>query len=756
MKKRSKAKSISASKKSTSESSATDSRNRGYCSFRIVSAVVVVVLAIVLVYLVAPNKHSGRRRSSQRDHPSASEEGDGSSSSREEITCKEMISEARRLVDTRPQSEWSSAVALLAECIQQEPSNPAAYWNLAIVLLRTGEHEDATKFMSEALRLDPENLEYLKSSGFVFVSLEMYSPAILPLERYLEITLNVPSWERLLIELSVQREDEWEFLHEGGQDLVRVFEVLQTAYLKEMAMVKASCLYKVIIGLKGEEVEKELLSAYAFFAFGLGDFATGISYLKVFTEKQYVAAGYGNTEQAMEVVQAHALRLFVAGLELYISGIASNLLAGGEVVWEELKFNCGLGEEDSINFTTRVYLTEVKKLVIECIEKQNIVPRLLKEGALVYADNHFGWTPILQAAFLGSPKMVRTLFENRADPASRSGLGHTPLHIAAMRGSFDSIPVLLEAGVPLDEVDYFKRSPLQIACLHGWSAKRFAESLKQNLPDGCLQNPTYYPPPKLSMFGGWLPGNFPVPTALSSGRCDFDVMGVADAKVFLYDYLSLQRPVIVRNASSSHALKKLYNLWHRGRLAREYGNEVFKYSRAYQSGTVEDQTTTLKEFLGKMDKFYKDLATSPAEDKVSPMHIYSPLPSNSSLLQHFSNLSVLDHNITGLTPSKFKLFLGTQLSGPSMQFHRSSWHLLVYGQSRWFLHPPDQAYSSREPIWKWWKERYSKDSEQALECSQYPGDLVFVPETWGYGYVTLRESIGLSSEFIYGVSEFSI
>ena len=165
--------------------------------------------------------------------------------------------------------------------------------------------------------------------------------------------------------------------------------------------------------------------------------------------------------------------------------------------------------------------------------------------------------------------MVRTLFENRADPASRSGLGHTPLHIAAMRGSFDSIPVLLEAGVPLDEVDYFKRSPLQIACLHGWSAKRFAESLKQNLPDGCLQNPTYYPPPKLSMFGGWLPGNFPVPTALSTGRCDFDVMGVADAKVFLYAYLSLQQPVIVRNTSSSHALKKLYNLWHRGRLARE-------------------------------------------------------------------------------------------------------------------------------------------------------------------------------------------
>jgi len=760
MKKR-KVKNSPSSKKSASSSSATDSRSQFYFGYKILFAVIVVVLAIALVYLVIPSKYSGRRKSSQQEYPSSSKKGDGGFTSEEqdgkEIDCKAMIPEARRLVDTRPQSEWNSAVALLVDCIRQDPSDSAAYWNMAIVLLRRGEHEDAIEFMTEALRLDPENLDYLKSSGFVFVSLESYSKAILSLEKYLEVTLNMPSWEQLLIELSVQREDEWEFLHDGGEDILQVFGVLQSAYLKEKVLIKASCLYKIIVGLKGEEVEKELLSSYAFFAFGLGDFVTGIRYLRFYTEKQYVTAGYGSTEQASDVVQAHALRLFVAGLELYVSSIASNLLAGGEKVWEELSFNCGLGDADSINFTTRVYQAEVRKLAIGCIDKQNVVRKLLKEEALVYADNHFGWTPILHASFLGSPRMVRTLLDNRADPTSRTGLGHTSLHIAAMRGTFDVIPVLLKAGVPSDEVDYFKRSPLKIACLHRWSVEKFAESLKQNLPEDCLQNPIYHPPPKLSMFGGWLPrGNYPVPSALSLEGCDFDVMSVADAKVFLYDYLSLQRPVIVRNASNAHSMKKLYYLWHRSRLAREYGEEVFKFSQADQSGLVKDQTTTLKDFLVRLNKYYEELSASPTEDKINPMHIYSPLPSASPLLQHFSNISVLDQNITGLSPFKFHFFLGTQLSGVPMQFHRSSWHLLVYGQNRWFLHPPDRAYISNEPIWKWWRDSYSQTSEQALECVQYPGDLVFVPETWGYGYISLRESIGVASEFIYGVSEFSI
>ncbi len=64
-------------------------------------------------------------------------------------------------------------------------------------------------------------------------------------------------------------------------------------------------------------------------------------------------------------------------------------------MWDELSFNCGLGEADLINFTSRVSMSDVKKIVIDCMERQKIVQSLLSDGAVVYADNLFGWTPLL-------------------------------------------------------------------------------------------------------------------------------------------------------------------------------------------------------------------------------------------------------------------------------------------------------------------------------------------------------------------------
>ena len=757
-----------AAAKRNSEANSTtrvDSKTESYSSIsRIAFALLVVCLAILLVYLVAPGKYSGRNKERRKteasnDHlnPSSkegSEDADEDQFQEHGSSCDTLISEARRLVDTQPMAEWDAAIGMLAECIHRELSNPAPYWSLAIILLRRGETEDAAKFMSEALSLDPSNVEYLKSSGFVFAGLEMYSHAVFSLESYLEVTLNVHSWETLLSDISMQREDEWLFIYEAGEDVVRILEVLQSAYLKEMSLIKAGYLYKVIIGLKGEEAEMELLSSYAFFAFGLGDFVTGVKYLKLFTEKQYIMAGYGNLEQATEVVVAHSLRLFTAGFDTHISGIASNLLSGGEAIWEELKFNCRLDSAEVINFTSRVYLSDINKIVIDCFQKQNIARELLEQGAVVYADNLFGWTPLLHAVSLGSPDMVRALLESKADPLSRTGLAHTSLHIAAMRGSFDIIPILLEAGAPPDEADYFKRSPMKVACLQRWSAKRFAHALGRDLPEDCLQDPIYYPPPRLSTYGGWLPSSFALPKALTSERCDFDVMSGPDAELFLYDYLSLQRPVLVRNATNIPSMKKLHHLWHRNRLGNEYGETAFKFHQANQDPSSERMT--LREFVSKMNQFHEDHTTSTIKTPINPMHILEEVPYNSSLLQHFFMPPITDYNITKISPLKFKFFLGSQLSGLPVQFHRSSWHLLVYGQKRWFLYPPDdRTYTSNEQVWSWWKNSYH-DSADAMECVQYPGDLVFVPEMWGHSFITLRESIGVGSEFMYGASEFSI
>ena len=43
-----------------------------------------------------------------------------------------------------------------------------------------------------------------------------------------------------------------------------------------------------------------------------------------------------------------------------------------------------------------------------------------------------------------------------------------------------------------------------------------------------------------------------------------------------------------------------------------------------------------------------------------------------------------------------------------------------------------------------------------LECEQLGGDVIFVPEMWGHAVINLEESIGYASEFVFGLSEFSL
>ena len=726
----------------------------------------VLILCVAFgVYTLLPGKYTGPKHAETQEREAASDLERSLSELFDEsggglgLNCDQLMALAKELVENKPQGEWDSALDLLATCALQEPHNSAPLWNLAVILLQMGHTDEAMEFVDQALTLDPNNLEYLKTSGRFLSKMGMHAKAIHCLESYLEVSLKVPSWEQLLASISIQREDEWMFLYDAGDDIVSVFEMLQSSYLHEMSWIKAGYLYKVIIGLKGPEVEMELLVMYSIFAFSLGDFATGVKYLRLYTERQYLAQGYGDEIQAYEVVTAHSLRLLMAGFDSQVLGIGKNLLMGGDSVWEELVYNCELSNDDYFNYTMVVSLTDLRRLLIKCLRVQNIVSALLDEGAVVYADNQFGWSPLLHAAALGSKEVVDTLLAARADPQSRTVLAHTSLHVAAMRGTYEVAPPLLQAGLNSSDVDYFNRTALHVACLHSWSAEGMAQALNQRLPHGCPVKPLYHPPPKLSTYGGWLSsGGIELPKELTSERCDFDVLSVPDVQAFTFDYLALQRPVLIRNATGIHSMKKLYQLWHRSKFKQEYGTLTFNevevpYAEAF--GYTSTKKTSVKDFMQSMKQFHEDNQDVPLASIKHPNYIFETLPRDSPLLREFKPPAVLDEEITHINPLKIQFYLGPPLSGAPVHFHRNAWNVLIYGQKRWFLYPPDRAFYSSEHVWDWWRSSY-KDSPDALECVQYPGDLVFVPDMWGHAVVNLRESVGVASEFIYGASEFSI
>jgi len=284
-----------------------------------------------------------------------------------------------------------------------------------------------------------------------------------------------------------------------------------------------------------------------------------------------------------------------------------------------------------------------------------------------------------------------------------------------------------------------------------------AKVLSVPLPPGCPSAVVYVQPHKQISHGGWLDSGVTLPNRLTQEQCDFDVITASDTESFLFEYLALQRPVLVRNATNSHEMGTLLQTWQRNKFEQVYGSLTFNevevpFAESFRYGTNK---TSIKAFMAKMKQLYQDHQSWSADPETlpHPTYIFETIPLDSPLLRDFKLPSVLNPNMTHISVTKMQFYLGPALSGAPLHFHRSAWNVLIFGQKRWFLIPPRHAIYSRQHVWDWWKGR---SHQKRLECVQHPGDLVFVPDMWGHAVINLRESIGIASEFVYGGSEFSI
>jgi len=719
---------------------------------------IVLILCVVIlcagIYFAPRNYKRTPQKFQDTSQPAENKE-----TSKEVPTCESLMDAAKRLIDTNDEKSYEPALDLIASCIVQEPNNTAALWNLASILLKAGRTDEALMFVDDALTKDPNNLEFYRSASLLLFDLHRHSEAVSALERYLELLLSVPSWPHLLASLVGQREDEWSFLLATSEDIkiIDFFLKLLKSYLHEKLVLKASYLYKIIVGLKGISNSKDLISSFAFLSLGLGDISTGIKYLRHDMEVKYVDEGFGNEEYAYEVVTAHSLRLLTAGFDANIVNIARQLLMVGQNAWDEHEYNCQLSEEERIDFDVVVRQADVRRIFSLCLTRQEIVDNLVGEGAVVYAENRFGWTPLLNAASLGSVSVLNSILSHSQDgPQSRTALWHTSLHIAAMKGNYDIVKPLIEAGLSPKEQDLLNQTALDVACSHRWTAEKFTAALgKTKLPSNCLKKVPYHPPVKHSQ-GGWNNSPFDIPDTLTEEKCDFDVVSDISNEDFLYQYLSLQRPVIVRNVLNSKNAKNLFRKWQRQQFVKEYGSLNFKevvvpYGESFGYSDSVTKLVTLQEFVEKMDQLSQ---MGEKEYPSQPSYIFEPISENSPLLDDFVLPTMLDPELTHATLSHVQLYVGPALSGAPGHFHRSAWNILIYGKKRWFLYPPTEAFYSQQHVWQWWQQQQKPTG--AMECIQYPGDLVFVPDMWGHAVLNLQESVGLAAEFIYGASEFSL
>lgn len=626
---------------------------------------------------------------------------------------------------------------------------------------------EISTIMEEMHSQDPVNSEVLFNYAVKMHEDKRYVQCIELMEYYLQVRLGLPSWIKLVESIIDQREDEWSFLYDIGDNVTAYLDMLLVCYLKEFKVVEVVLMYRLIIALKGELNAAQHTKAYSNFALGVGDIWTAMEQTQINTVQLFVDGGLGDEYNARTVVRAHSLRLFGAGFTMHVSTITRNLFVRKHDAWSILKEACKLDRDPLIrsNVFSKLYFHEIANIYASCVLHQDVLRRMVEKGGVVYSANRFGWVPLLQAAFLGEERIVKEMLAIGADPLARTELGHTILHILTMHGRYSAAHGLKDAGLVPSDTDYFNRTALDIACLQGqWSAEPLVQALGMLLPPNCPRKAIFHQGRRSVSNGGWLPSHVALPSELTENRCDFDAVVDLTAESFLYDYLILQRPVLVRNALNSSIVQRFLQRWERNNFESLFGDVSLRVGTiplAAQFGQPERriQVSTLlpaTKGLHTKKRPHSGKDTPYAADAFE-LIAYSSVDFDSPFLEGFEIPSAVDSNATYIVYESILgyVYLGTALGGFNMAYGKQAWDILVYGQKRWFLLPPTDAYFAVEQPWMWWKNVYLEEGG-AMECVQRSGDLLFIPELWSRASIHLRESVGILQEFVHGATEFSI
>jgi ankyrin repeat protein len=77
-------------------------------------------------------------------------------------------------------------------------------------------------------------------------------------------------------------------------------------------------------------------------------------------------------------------------------------------------------------------------------ESIDLARLLVKRGAETTAKDHYGWTPLHLAVWVGSMVLARLLVDHGADVTAQGNDGRTPLNLAVYEGREDLTRLLVE------------------------------------------------------------------------------------------------------------------------------------------------------------------------------------------------------------------------------------------------------------------------------------------------------------------------
>lgn len=230
---------------------------------------------------------------------------------------------------------------------------------------------------------------------------------------------------------------------------------------------------------------------------------------------------------------------------------------------------------------------------------------------------------------------------------------------------------------------------------------------------------------------------------IEPSACGIDRRTTLSASEFEQQYVNQQRPVMI----SSEAFEGVWpalDRWKRNIFAAVYGDipmDVGKlpYERKVRVN-MPAKSMRLSEFIHK-------ITNRQISDERSPEYIFDRSDQALRILHDVGKLRFFNDSRNELV--SFQFYLGPARSGANDHFHGHAFNALIYGSKRWFLSPTPFASYSTLSAWDWYNQQYPKlkETHHITECMQRPGDVIYVPSTFGHAVLNTATSIGFSSEF---------
>eukprot|EP00041_Stephanoeca_diplocostata_P031362 m.976002 g.976002 ORF g.976002 m.976002 type:complete len:795 (+) comp23943_c0_seq13:178-2562(+) len=727
--------------------------------------IVIVVLALALAALhyeeiqdflsVMRDSHSAGERSGDKTDKSSNmdipenqrEESMGDPECKERYATAEQHFRAGRI---------QHGLEELMACAEDYPQNANVAWDIGVTLARVHDHENALSWMDQAINVNPQKASYYQGAAVVAKRFKAPQRAEGYLTRLMEIVLRLQpgTWQDTLTMSVSESPDDIVWIKDEDPSALVHMQTLLQVYLQTQNVYLADCTFKILTKLKPEE--HELQRRYADFLIGNGLVYDGFDVLMV-DLRQHISDTYPPDTDDYGFANVHALLFLLGGLDSHVTNLArSLLLAKDDNVLTTLHSNCKVTAFDFPSGRATVGALAARDLLYRCIDEQGVLGHVQNLDASIDSSNGFGFSPLHYASLFGDKRLLGDVVNMKPIMHMKTTLGQTALHTAVARGNVNLASALILSGVPTNAKDMRGYTMLDVACLHRYIADNITELL-----GGAVCNTSYLEVRtapvstgnrKLIPQGWHSDAKRPV-----DSTCDFDVRENLTTEELIFDYLALQRPVLIRNSIAGPSWDVFRQKWARNTIANTYAAEQFPvgsipYATAF-GGNVTDMP--LSEYLQYMDRVRK----STSKKQRRPDYIFSSIKAGSPLVKDLRVPGVFNPAQTEIVVQNMQFFVGPAGSGAPMHYHRAAYNVLVAGRKKWVLLPPRSAvYSKRHP-----KDFFAKDVPKmeangapVHRCIQEAGDVVFVPAMWGHATLNLEESIGYASEFIWGSDEFSL